>query len=156
MAEEKMVLDKNILIAVDESENARRAVQYVAQLLRGIGGYKATILHVIPEQEEDFFATPADKDKWLSQYKQKIDAMLDNYRQILVRGGFDPNDVSVRSTLRYCPSMAECILNERDQLEYGTIVVGRQGLSRREEFLFGSVSSTIVHRARNCTVWVVQ
>jgi nucleotide-binding universal stress UspA family protein len=156
MAEEKMVLDKNILIAVDESENARRAVLYVARLLGGIGGFKVTILHVIPEQEEDFFAAPADKDEWLGQYKQRIDAMLDNYRQILVRGGFDPNNVSVRSTLRYCPSMAECILSERDQLEYGTIVVGRQGLSRRQEFLFGSVSSKIVHRARSCTVWVVQ
>lgn len=156
MAEEKMVLNKNILIAVDESENARRAVLYVAQLLGGIVGFKATILHVIPEQDEDFFATPADKDTWFSQYKQKIDTMLENYRQILISGGFDPQDVSVRSVLRYCPSMAECILEERDQLEYGTIVVGRQGLSRREEFLFGSVSSSIVHNARSCTVWVVQ
>jgi nucleotide-binding universal stress UspA family protein len=35
-------------------------------------------------------------------------------------------------------------------------VVGRQGLSRSEEFLFGSVSSKIVNHARNCTVWVVE
>ena len=156
MADEKMVLDKNILVAVDESENARRAVLYVAQLLGGIGGFNVAILHVIAQPEEDYFATSADKDKWLSRQKQKIDAMLEDYRQILVREGFDPNDVSVRSTLRYCPSMAECILAERDELEYGTIVVGRQGISRSEEFLFGSVSSKIVNHARRCTVWVVQ
>jgi nucleotide-binding universal stress UspA family protein len=37
-----------------------------------------------------------------------------------------------------------------------TIVVGRQGISRSEAFLFGSVSSKIVNHVRDCTVWVVE
>jgi nucleotide-binding universal stress UspA family protein len=81
---------------------------------------------------------------------------LKNYRKGLIEKGFAPTDVSVRSTLRYCPSLAECILAERNQSKCNTIVVGRQGLSRSEEFLFGSVSSKIVNHARNCTVWVVE
>ena len=156
MTGEKKSSYKNILIAVDESENARRAVSYVAELLGGVEGFEVTILHVIPLPEEDFFLTASDKEKWLSQYRVKIDAMLEEYRQILIGAGFRPNDVSVRSPTRYCPSMAECILAERDEREYGTIVVGRQGLSRTEEFIFGSISSKIVTHARNCTVWVVE
>jgi nucleotide-binding universal stress UspA family protein len=156
MTGEKKFSNKNILIAVDESENARRAVSYVAELLGGIEGFEVTILHVIPLPEEDFFLTPTDKEKWLSQHRVKIDAMLEGYRQILIGAGFHPNDVSVRSPTRYCPSMAECILAERDEREYGTIVLGRQGLSRTEEFIFGSISSKIVTHARNCTVWVVE
>ena len=156
MTGEKKFASKNILIAVDESENARRAVSYVAKLLGGVGGFEVTILHVIPLPEEDFFLTASDKEKWLSQYRVKIDAMLEEYRQILIGAGFRPNDVSVRSPTRYCPSMAECIMAERDEREYGTIVVGRQGLSRTEEFIFGSISSKIVTHARNCTVWVVE
>nr|HDN01301.1 universal stress protein [Deltaproteobacteria bacterium] len=148
--------NKNILIAVDESENARRAVLYVAQLLEGVKGFRVTILHVINEPEEDYFPTSDEKEKWLSQYKKRVDKMLEDYRQILIQRGFDPDTVSVRSTLRYCPSMAQCILEETDETEYSTIVVGRQGLSRSEEFLFGSVSSKIVNYARKCTVWVVQ
>ena len=148
--------NKNILIAVDESENARRAVSYVGQFLAGIKGFKVLILHVIRQPEEDYFPTSSEKDQWLDQYKLKVDAMLKDYRQILIRAGFAPEDVSVRSTLRYCPSLAECILAERDQTGYSTIVVGRQGLSRSEEFLFGSVSSKIVNHARGCTVWVVE
>jgi nucleotide-binding universal stress UspA family protein len=150
------IFNKNILIAVDESENARRAVLYVAQLLEGAEGFRVTILHVINEPEEDYFPTADEKEKWLSQYKKKVDKMLEDYRQILIQRGFDPGVVSVRSTLRYCPSMAQCILEERDETEYSTVVVGRQGLSRSEEFLFGSVSSKIVNYARNCTVWVVE
>jgi nucleotide-binding universal stress UspA family protein len=148
--------NKSILIAVDESENARRAVSYVAQILAGIKGFKVLILHVIRQPEEDYFPTSSEKDRWLGQYKLKVDTMLKDYRQILIRAGFAPEDVSVRSTLRYCPSLAECILAERDQSGYSTIVVGRQGLSRSEEFLFGSVSSKIVNHARDCTIWVVE
>ena len=156
MANDKKIFNKNILIAVDESDNAARAVSYVGQLLAGLEGFKVTVLHVMAEPEEDYFPTNAEKDKWFGQYRQKVDAMLEDYRKMLIHAGFNPNDVSVRSTIRYCPSMAECILAERDETEYDTIVVGRQGLSRSEEFLFGSVSNKIVNHARNCTVWVVE
>ena len=156
MSNNEKNFNKNILIAADESENARRAVFYVAQILAGIKGFKVLILHVIRQPEEDYFPTSSEKDRWLGQYKLKVDAMLKDYRQILIRAGFAPEDVSVRSTLRYCPSLAECILAELDQSGYSTIVVGRQGLSRSEEFLFGSVSSKIVTHARDCTIWVVE
>jgi nucleotide-binding universal stress UspA family protein len=156
MTGEKKSTNKNILIAVDESENARRAVTYVGQFLGGIEGFKVTILHVIPIPEEDFFTTSNEREKWLRQHRGKVDSMLEDYREILIRAGFNPDDVSVRSPIRYCPSMAECILAERDETEYDTIVVGRHGLSRSEEFIFGSISSKIVNHARNCTVWVVE
>jgi nucleotide-binding universal stress UspA family protein len=156
MVSVEAVFNKNILIAVDDSENARRAVSYVGKLLAGIEGFKVLVLHVISQPEEDYFPSSAEKEKWLSQYKLKVDSMLKSYRRILIDEGFEPEDVSIRSTLRYCPSMAECILAERDETKYSTIVVGRQGLSRSEEFLFGSVSSKIVNHARDCTVWVVE
>ncbi|MFO7970296.1 MAG: universal stress protein [Desulfobacterales bacterium] len=148
--------NKNILIAVDDSENARRAVSYVGQFLAGVKGFKILILHIISQPEEDYFPTSAEKEKWLSNYRLKVDNMLEDYRQILIHEGFDPDDIRVQSTLRYCPSLSECILAEQDNTQYNTIVVGRQGLSRREEFLLGSISSKIVNHARNCTVWVVQ
>ena len=153
---DEKVYNRNILIAVDESHNARRAVSYVGQILGGVGGFKVTILHVVPEPEEDYFPTSKERERWLSQYEKKVDAMLEDYRQLLIGKGFVPEDVSVRSTVRYCPSMAECILSERDETGYSTIVVGRQGLSRKEQFLFGSISNKIVNHARKCTVWVVE
>lgn len=156
MTEAKSRINKNILIAVDESDNARRAVSYVGGLLGGLPGFKVKLLHVIPDPEEDYFPTAAEKEKWLARTKEKIENMLSDYRQVLVDHGFSKNDVSVHSTLRYCPSMAVCILSERDKTRYDTIVVGRQGVSRSEEFLFGSISSKIVNHAKDCTVWVVQ
>ena len=156
MINREKIFNKNILIAVDESENAGRAVSYVGQLMADVKGFKVIILHVIRQPDEDYFATSTEKEKWLSQYKLKVDAMLEDYREMLIHAGFDIEDVSVRSTVRYCPSLAECILAERDKMKCSTIVLGRQGLSRSEEFLFGSVSSKIVNHARDCTVWVVE
>lgn len=161
MTEEEKIFNKNILIAADESDNARRAVSYVGQLLGGLPGFKVTILHMVPEPESDYFATSTQKETWLTQYILRIDALLEDYRQLLIKKGFDPKDVAVRTRIRYCPSMATCILSEIHEseiheTEYSTIVVGRQGLSRSEEFLFGSISSKIVTYARNCTVWVVE
>ena len=156
MTKEEKIFNKNILIAVDESDNARRAVSYVGQLLGGLPGFKVTILHVVPEPEVDYFPTSTQKEKWLTQYILRMDALLEDYRQLLIQKGFDSKDVAVRSILRYCPSIAACILSERKETEYSTIVFGRQGLSRSEEFLFGSISSKVVRHARNCTVWVVE
>jgi nucleotide-binding universal stress UspA family protein len=156
MNDTKPEVNKNIIIAVDESDNARRAVSYVGQLLGGLSGFKVKLLHVIQDPEEDYFPNAEEKEKWLERTKKKIENMLADYRQLLIDHGFSPDNISVYSTLRYCPSMAECILSERDKTRYDTIVVGRQGVSRSEEFLFGSISSKIVNHARDCTVWVVR
>jgi nucleotide-binding universal stress UspA family protein len=155
MPAENQVFNQDILIAVDESENAERAVSYVARLLEGRAGFRVTILHIIQDPEEDYFPDPAEKDKWLDQYRARMAQRVEVYRGILLAAGFAPERVSVRTPTLSCPSLAECILAERDEGKYATIVVGRKGISRKERFLFGSVSSKIVNHASNCTVWVV-
>jgi hypothetical protein len=52
MTEKEKKFNKNILIAVDESDNARRAVSYVGQLLGGLPGFKVIILHVVPNRRK--------------------------------------------------------------------------------------------------------
>jgi nucleotide-binding universal stress UspA family protein len=147
--------NRNILLAVDDSENSGRAVDYVAYLLGGLAGFRVTLLHVIPEPEEDFFSGPAEKERWLENYRSRMQAVLEGYRRVLCDAGFAPEGVAVRLRQRHCPSMAECILSETGAGDFGTIVVGRQGISRKEEFLFGSISSKIVSHARSYSVWVV-
>jgi nucleotide-binding universal stress UspA family protein len=149
-------VNRNILIAVDASENSRRAVQYVTGMLGGMKGFKITVLHVIREPEDDEFPAREEKEKWYLEHGKQVERMLGEYRGMLIAAGFAAEDVLTRSTLRYCPSMAECILAEQDLLKYATLVVGRKGLSHKEEFLFGSISGKIVRTARNCTVWVVE
>ena len=148
--------NKKVLLAVDASENSRRAVAYVAQMLGACEKFYVILLHVINPPEENNFSVQSEQKKWLQRYRLKIESMLKQYRQILLQGGFSPQALDLKATLGDCPSVAECILAEQKRRDCSTIVVGRQGLSRSEEFLFGSVSSKLVSRAKDCTIWVVE
>ncbi|WP_319405856.1 universal stress protein [uncultured Desulfosarcina sp.] len=148
--------NNHIVIAVDGSENSRRAVAYVGELLGGLKGFMVTLLHVIHAPEEDFFSSPLERERWIKSGRKKVERWITEYRDMLVAVGVDAGDVSIRAIERDGPSLAQLILAEMQFLEAGTIVLGRQGLSPKEEFLFGSVSKQIVSHARNCTVWVVQ
>jgi len=148
--------NKKIIIAVDESPNAERAVTYVARLLGGMAGFSVVLLHVIDDPQEDFFRDGAENKQWLADYRARLERVLAGYRDRMIDAEFDAGRISQRIPLRNCPSLAQCILAERAEADCATIVVGRQGRSRSEEFLFGSVSSKIVTHASQCTVWVVE
>jgi nucleotide-binding universal stress UspA family protein len=47
------------------------------------------------------------------------------------------------------------ILSELENGDYGSIVLGRRGVSRTKQLLFGSISNYIVQHAKNCGVWVI-
>jgi nucleotide-binding universal stress UspA family protein len=148
--------DRHILIAVDESENAKRAVQYAAGLLGGAMGFRATLLSIIPEPSEDYFAANANRREWIEKYRARMLPILEEYRRILVDSGFGEDRVEVMVDSMYCPSAAECIINEQKKLGCSTIVVGRRGISKKEESLFGSTSNKILHEVKDCAVWVVE
>ncbi len=148
--------DRHILIAVDESENARRAVKYVAGLLGGVPGFRVTLLSIIPEPSEDFFAADADRKDWTEKYRARALAMLEDFRNTLVSSGFGEGRVDLVVDSMFCPSVAECIIDEQKKLGCSTIVVGRRGISRKEEFLFGSTSNKILHEVKDCAVWVIE
>lgn len=148
--------NKRILLAVDETENSRKAVAYVAQLLGGLEGFHVVFLHVIDPPEEDYFTGRLEQEEWMRSRRLEIGRCLERYRSDLVRAGFRPGAISLLTTMRSCPSLAECILNERKRLGCSTVVVGRHGLTRGEEILFGSISSKIVSCACDCTVWIVE
>ena len=148
--------DRHILIAIDESENAKRAVLYVADVIGGFPGFRVTLLNIIPEPPEDYFKTPENRREWIDSQRHKAEQMLENYRQVLIQSGFSEDKVSVKLNIKDCPSVAECILDELDKLKACTVVVGRRGISKKVEFLFGSTSSKIIHDAKNCSVWVIE
>jgi nucleotide-binding universal stress UspA family protein len=58
--------------------------------------------------------------------------------------------------IRECPSVADCIIDVQQRLRCCTIVMGRRGISKKEEFLFGSTSNKIMHSGKNCAVWVIE
>ncbi len=150
------IKDKHLLIAVDQTENSKRAVLYVADFLGGLPGFRVTLLSIIPEPEEDFFNTEEERVSWTKRQTDETNDMLEGYRQILFQAGFDTEKVRVRACVNEAKSLSEAILDMQCEPPCNTVVVGRHHKSKTEEFLYGSTSSKLIREARNCAVWVVE
>jgi nucleotide-binding universal stress UspA family protein len=157
------------MIAVDGSANSMRAVDYAAEILGCRDGFKIRILHVERLPDRDLFADEAAWKESCTAYAEEMGRFMADSRQKLLDAGM-PEDAVTEQYLPSCnrpmprkdavrcshgASISQEIMRSMDEGGYGTIVLGRRGLSKAEDFLFGSVSSKIVHHARGCTVWVV-
>jgi len=155
-------MGKKILVALDESENAMRAVDYIARSFTP--DHEVTLFHVLldtaaicgmnsPElipyftSEQIAFCSLEDKKKELVQ------KAMDRARALLVRAGYKDDKIHSKTEIRK-KGVARDILAEA-QSGYDTIVMGRRGLSGIAEFLIGSVSQKILHNVEKISVVLV-
>lgn len=148
--------ERHLLVAVDASENSKRTVMYVANFFGGSRNVFLTMLSIIPEPSEDYFATEKQREEWIVGQKNEMTRVLDGYKDILLDGGFEENQIDVRLIVRQCTSIGDAIIEEQEKLRCCIVVVGRRGISHNEEFVFGSTSNKILHHASNCAVMVVE
>lgn len=148
--------ERHLLVAVDASENSQRTVMYVANFFGGSRNVFLTMLSIIPEPSEDYFATEKQREEWIAGQKSEMTRVLDGYKDILLDGGFEENQIDVRLIVRQCTSIGDAIIEEQEKLRCCIVVVGRRGISHNEEFIFGSTSNKILHHASNCAVMVVE
>ncbi len=148
--------DRHILIAVDDSENARHAILYVADFLAGFPGFRVTLLNVITEPIDEYFANDEERRVWVEESRRAAKELLANYSRLLVSSGFDEKKVQTEIVVNNRRSIAECILEQQKRLNCCTVVMGRRGISTKEEFIFGSTSNKILHARKSCAVWVIE
>ncbi len=160
---------KNLLIAVDGSENSIRAIDYVGEMLGHTATTRIMLLHIERFPDRDLFPDDASWKESCTQVREKMQSFLASARQLLVEKGISEEIIESRYVVS-CKSplpeqaqfrcsrgtsIAQEILAVLKEEGYGTVVIGRRGVSKAEEFLFGSVSNRIIHHAQGCTVWVV-
>jgi len=149
----KIPPDQKLLVAVDGSENSLRAVEFVANTLGGFP-YEVHLLHVIrgaSEKEVDrlFFTKES-----LAEAETKMNAVFDEMKQCLMNVGFTADQIKTK-IIHNERSRAGAIVQEARDYGFGTIVIGRRGLSHVQEFFMGRVSNKVLHTIRNRAVWVV-
>ena len=150
------MVERHIMIAVDSSDNARRAVLFVGDFFGCYEGFQVTLLHIILEPEATFFCDNDERQKWVTDQREESTKIMEEYKHILVDAGFPENKINVRIDTMRAPSVADCIIKEQDEMKCCTIVIGRRGISKKEEFIFGSTSSRIIHEAKKCAVLVIE
>ena len=154
------------LVALDASEGAMLAVDYVADMLGDSANIDVTLFHAV--KGFDIFQQvvgksppqTADKvwkenlEKELEEAGKGMESVFAEATKRLLRAGLAPARINEK-LVRGSSGPASAILEEAEQGGFDTIVVGRRGLSRVQEFFMGRVSNKIIQLAKDRTVWVV-
>ena len=158
---------KKIRVPLDDSAGAMAAVHYVARTFGQTSDLHLTLLHILPGLPAAFWddghiLNEAERQNRQRQINIWIDKQAKNWRDIfqkarkqLEAGGVSPKKINEEfKPMEF--NVADDILNVVETGGYGTIVMGRRGLSGAKKILLGSVSSKIVHYAKNCAVTIVE
>jgi len=145
-----------ILLAFDGSEGARHAVNFVGRTLGGCD-FEVCLMHAMRGRENKH---PMEQPLYSPrQYavsaRKEITAELTAATNRLIDMGFKAHQLSTRLVTGVA-SRAGAVVSEAQQKNYGTIVMGRRGLSRVREFFIGRVTNKVVHLARERTVWIIR
>jgi nucleotide-binding universal stress UspA family protein len=153
------------LVAMDGSDEAMRAVDYVGTMLAG-SDCTVTLFHVLRGLEflslgfEGAFVPSPEVlggEEIKAEFQRAEEAIKTVCNQAIDRleqAGLKGDQINTK-IVSGAASRAKAIVEEAKNEGYGTIVVGRRGLSRVEEFFMGRVSSKVIQLAKEMAVWVV-
>ena len=146
---------KRIVIAIDDSPRSLNAVEYVGNIAGHLSGLHLCLLHVYPEPPPDYYQAGATLEDYKMDQEERAKLLFAQARKILQGHGVAPQAITTRCRIAGQQSISSAILELQTKEQYGTIVVGKRGISKAEEFLFGSISNALIHNGRDIAVWVI-
>lgn len=141
---------KNILIAVDGSEESNYAFKKAIQVSKGNIGSTLHIVHVIDKREWATIEKTADY--MLIEYIQKESKeLLDNYHNAALEAGLE----NVQVILDHGVPKSVIPLKIAKDVKADLIICGATGKNVVDRVFMGSVSQAIVRKAK-CDVLVIR
>ncbi len=147
---------EHILIGFDGSEDASKAVACACALMPK-PGRKVMLCHVLPPMNMPLdgteIFTPDQEQAWIQKGRERIEPAILDASQQLANAGFAPELIETH-VMTSRVSRAVTIAKTAEISGYGTIIVGRRGLTVIKEFLMGRVTLKVLHRAHKMAVWI--
>ena len=159
---------KRILVAIDGSEGAFKAVAYVGEQFAGVSDLQMTLFHVSPGippelwddghilSEEEKTIRRNVLDKWLSNQRLKLDSIFQPAVEVLTKKGFKPQQIETKSITESIKNAGECILAEARTGQYRTLVMGRCSASVTTHTLMESLASKIINHGAGIAICIVE
>jgi nucleotide-binding universal stress UspA family protein len=155
---EGKVTSNRVLIAVDSSENALRAVDHAGFMLGGTD-CQITLFHTmrnlrrfVPQEVLD--EAPELEELWKSKAGEEIASYMKKAKKMLLEAGLREEQITTK-VVDGSRSPANDILEEARGNGYGTIIMGRRGISGVQEFFMGSVTSKVLQNCNCMATWIV-
>ena len=149
---------QNIMVAMDGSESSMRAVDYLCASLNGIKR-EIILFHAMrrigfPESSTVKTNPFEEIEKMVWEDSRKlIEPTMEKAKAQLADAGL--NDDIILRIVTGVPSRAKALIEEAQNANCGSIIVGRTGISQVEDFNIGRVCQKVLHRAKDIAVWIV-
>ncbi len=152
------ISSKKVLVCLDHSENSFRAVDHVGFMLSGID-CEITLFHTAWHlgrfmPDEVLACEPDLCTIWDNVQDKEVRQMVKRARDMLLEGGVEESRINVKLKEK-SNDPADDIIKMLEKGDYGTVVMGRRGISRIKEFFAGSVTKKVFRNAQNVAIWVV-
>lgn len=155
-------MTRRILVALDDSENAMRAVEFVAKTFTP--DHEITLFSVLldataictinsPELTPYFLSQQRALCSLEERQKAVISEALQKAKQTLVRAGFQEDRIHVKMEPKKRGIARDIVTEAASGFEL--VVMGRRGLSAIQEFLMGSVSQKVLNASKDFSVLLV-
>ncbi len=155
-----------LLIALDSSKGAWRAVEYVAETFGKTPGVQVTLLHILSGlppaywddghvlQEKEREARKRLVASWQQEQEKLWQDLVGKAHQRLTAAGLAKGALTNKFKPKYY-DVSDDILDEVKTGAFDTIVMGRRGLGKAKALLLGSVTRKVVDNAKGCAVVIV-
>ncbi|MDD2389872.1 MAG: universal stress protein [Desulfobacterales bacterium] len=156
-------MTQKILVALDDSENAMRAVEFITKIFKPDS--RVTLMCVLqdtaalcdmssPELTSYFIAQQGTFCALEQEKKKLVESAVENARALLLKADFFENNISIKVDMKKTGVAAD-ILEEFKLGNYDVLVMGRRGLSGIKEFFLGSISQKVIHGAKDISIMLV-
>ena len=145
----------NILVAVDEMESSLRAVKYVGNITSRLQGVSICLLHIYPEPAPDYFIQGGQLEEYQTKRIAKTETIFSRGLEILLATGIKREAIYCTTHMAEGKTISETLLEVQRMGNFGTVVTGKRGVSKAEEFLFGSISNALARHCNDFTTWIV-
>lgn len=161
------IMAHKVLIALDSSAGAWRAVEYVAEAFGHAPGVQVMLLHVLSGLPPAFWDDGhilEEKEKesrqrlvagWQNEQEKKWQGLVKKAHDRLTKAGVSQDAVVNKFKPKYF-DVAEDILSEAEAANFDTIVMGRRGLGTAKTLLLGSITNKVVQNAKGLAVIIVE
>jgi hypothetical protein len=143
----------SILMAFNDSSSSNAALECLARISTCPEQSTVTLLHVFrkPTGSEEMMGK-----KFMQSAPERIRDAMEKARQKLVATGFRPEKIHLRLVETPYPTVADGIIDQFGQGDYDLVLIGRNRMSKAEEFVMGDTSIRLVRALEGTAVLVVK
>ncbi len=141
------------LLAVDNATASQRELQYVNDIIQSKTDVKLHLLHIYPDPPPDYYTQGGNESDYTKEFEEQAAIIFEQCRGILTN--INPQQIITSSIMTENQSLSDIILSKQKEYQCDTVVLGKRGISKAEEFLYGSVSNAEVRANHDFTVSIV-